>query len=223
MMEKKRSVSIIVAAIIALLTSGCINYEQETFLNSDMSGHTEICIFPNPEAYKAGLIASLDTHKQDTTDAATLLKDVKMKIKMKIDEQSLLGNLNLEAIKNKEFRQVEKDGVTYTYLSVEFDNIEDLYTKGHEVDISKNGQGNIIYKEYPKLSELLSEFSSEPSFDRIEPEYLKEFYVQYTLHMPGKIVKANTEDININVATWHIPLERAITEGITIIAEVKKP
>jgi len=206
-------------ALILLSLTGCINYEQETYLNEDLSGRVELCFSFNPrEGFKAIVQESKSEPevKQLMTDFAD---KAAIKFKANVKEEDFLSMFNAAAIKKKDYRKAEKDGVAYFYFTAEFDDIRKLYEGKKKAAVTESEDGLVTYTEY---FEPLEEKKKEDKTSGKDGELFKGFRFKYTLHMPRDIVSANTEMIDKNTATWEMPLDKmADNKDFCIKASIK--
>lgn len=190
--------------LVALSCAGCFNYEQETYLNDDLSGRTEIRLYPNPKPLLTAVIRKMDTSPEikDTMEEAVDKSTYKMNIK----EDSFHGIVNKDQTKNGKFSRSEKDGVNYFSFMTEFDDIRKLYEGKRKVSVTEEARGLVTYAEYFYQPAPGNEGDKKTDEDR---QIFKGCYFKYVLHMPRDIVSANTDKINGNTATWELPLETA--------------
>ena len=196
-------IKFVLICTLALLICGCVNYEQETYLNPDLSGRIEMHLFPNPKPMTDEIMKKIDDGSQISTSLREAFSKEPIKMKMTIKEENLLEGFNREAIKNKNFRKVDENGTTHYYMTIEFDDIRKLFTKEKQVIVAENN-GEITYTEYFEQSKEKKEEGKDGK-DTL-PEIFKGLYFKYTLHMPGEIARANTISISKNTAIWELPL-----------------
>lgn len=218
-----RYYTLVGGAIILLLTSGCINYEQETFLNQDLSGRIDIHIFVDPELLIKSQLPSLISEDKGsaTSSSSTILSDVLSKAKynfnINIEEESFFKELNLDAVKDKNFKKVKRDNITHFFWTIVFDDITKLYADKERINISENEEGFIVYKEHFKISE------DETETGKYESEIFEKCHFKYVLYVRGEIIEANTDDIHKNKAAWNMPLDSFLKKrDFTIAATIKK-
>ncbi len=102
-MSRARSIFII---LVLLSSAGCINYEQDTYLDENLSGRVELCFSLNS---REGLKAIVQESKGEpkVKELMTDLADkAAMKFKVNIKEEDFLGIFNADAIKKKYYRKV---------------------------------------------------------------------------------------------------------------------
>lgn len=208
-MKKENTVKIILACIAILSIYGCINYEQETSLNPDLSGRIEIHIFSNPQPVIETVAKKVNEESKLSINMDDALSKATYKIKFDIKEESLLEDFNRGAIKNKSFKKIEKDGITHFYLAVEFYDIRKLFADKSAVSVIEDKGGFITYTQFFNSSK---ESKKEGGSDNMAPEFFKGFNFKYTLHMPADIVSANTVNIDKKTAVWEFPLKQIIED-----------
>jgi hypothetical protein len=212
-MKNKTLIKFVVLSLLALFSAGCLNYEQETFLNDDFSGRTEMRLSFNPKSLFNSALQKIDTSAQIKKSMEDSV--AKAKVKIKVKEESFLENVNKDALKNKTFVTTEKDGTTYFCFSTEFNDIRKLYEGKREVSITEDKTGLTTYTEY--FNSLENDKTKEENL-----EIYKGCSFKYVLHLPRDIVKANTDKIDKNTAVWELPLEQvAANRGFYITATMK--
>lgn len=160
--------------ILAMLVSGCLNCEQETSLNADLSGVIVIDVFTNSQAIKAGLAqAAAESEKRykEQSDLSGLIssavakrvadKITDLKVDTTVPEEDFLRDFNLKAIKHKRYEKFKKDGVSHCRFSAEFSNIKELYKDSQRINIAEDRQGNIIYVERISAVKAIEVLTSE--------------------------------------------------------------
>ena len=201
-MKKIQTIITILAMAVSL--SGCINYEQETFLNEDMSGRINMHISVDPKAFLSNLFAAAGGKSlaEDSLSKAT------SSAKCDIKEEDVVKGFNQGAIKNVSFRKEEESGIVHFYLNADFDDITALYTDRNRISISEDKDGRVTYTE--RFSSSDADTAGSEDADRSHPEFFEGYHFQYILHMPRNIVSANTDRIDKNTATWYMPMPDAM-------------
>ena len=210
-MKNKDTIKIISICIAALSICGCVNYEQETFLNPDLSGRIEIHIFPNPQPLVAEIVNKMNKESKLSLNLEEALSKAtyKMKMKVKVKEEDLLKAFNSDAIKSKSFREIEKGGISHIYLTVEFDDIRKLFKEKKAVSVVEGQKGLVTYTQFFNLSK---DGKEEGASDNTPPESFKGFNFKCILHMPADISGANTVNIDKNTAVWEFPLKQVMED-----------
>ena len=206
-MKNNTHAKLIFTVLILLLCSGCINYEQETFLNEDLSGRIEIHMFVNPKSAMDAVLKKADKDAKLPFNLDEGLSEATYKMKFDVKEEDLLKEFNKEAIKNKSFRKVEKDGIAHFYLTVEFYDIRKLFADKDVLLITEDQDDFITYIQFFVSPKKAKDKKEDKTAD-LSPEFFKGFSFKYILHMPQDIVSANTDRIYKNTATWEFPLEK---------------
>ena len=208
-MKNKNIIKITSTCIAAFMICGCVNYEQETFLNPDLSGRIEIHVFPNPKPMFEELAQKVNEEGKLSLNLDEALSRATYKMKVKIKEEDLLKSFNKDAVKNKNFREIEKDGLTHTYLTVEFNDIRKLFADKYIVSITEGKDGLITYTQFFESSK---DNKKEEKPSESQSELFKGFSFKYTLHMPSDIVSANTETIEKDTAVWEFPIKQVMED-----------
>ena len=209
------------ALLVSLSLTGCINYEQETFLNEDMSGRIEIHMFANPKPMTEAIIKKVNEDAKFSLNLDESLSKATYKMKFDVKEEDLLKEFNREAIKSKSFRKAEKDGISHFYLTVEFDDIRKLFADKDVVSVTEDRNGLITYTQFfVPLRE--DKDKKEGKTAETPQEFFKGFGFRYILHMPYDIVSANADRVEKNTAIWELPLEKvANNKDFYMTASVK--
>jgi Ca2+-binding EF-hand superfamily protein len=208
-MKNKDTIKITSICIAALLICGCVNYEQETFLNPDMSGRIEIHVFPNPQPMVEEIAKKINEEDKSSLNLNEVLSKATYKMKVKIKEEDLLKAFNIEAIKSKSFREVEKDGITHVYLTVEFGDIRKLFKEKKSVSVVEGQNGLVTYTQFFNLSK---DGKEDGASENKPSELFKGFNFKCILHMPADIMSANTLNIDKNTAVWEFPLKQVMED-----------
>lgn len=219
-MDKMNRARFILIVSLLLSVSGCINYDNETYLNEDLSGRVELCLFlDSRECLKT--IAHEVKDEPETKQFMTDLADkATTQFKVNIKEEDFLSMFNAGAIKKKDYRKVEQDGTVHFYFTAEFDDIRKLYEGKKKVVVTEGPDNLITYTEY---FEHFKDKKREDRSDGKKSELFKGFKFKYILHMPKDIVSANTDRIDKNTATWELPLDAVMNnKDFFIMVSIKK-
>ncbi|MBN3038515.1 MAG: hypothetical protein JW869_03760 [Candidatus Omnitrophica bacterium] len=225
--------------IIALaLVCGCINLEQETFLDEDMSGKVQIHVYNNKETSKCATAAYLEeVFSGCDSEIGRALKETLIAatantaFRVKIDEGDLSNSFCQDAIKNKKYRQEDIDGNTHAYLEFEFDDITKIYKNEEQINIVSSEEViKYIFTSDVKgvIGEAISK-NIENSEKKESPELknciFKDCRIKYVLHMPGEIIDSNASEISGDTAIWTIPLQEAFEkeQATTFFATAPSP
>lgn len=218
-MKRNTPARFIFAALISLSLTGCINYEQETYLNEDLSGRVELCFSCNAREGLKAFAQEFKSEPQMQQMMTEFADKADIKFKADVKEGDFSSMFNTAAIKKKDYRRVEKDGVAYFYFTVEFDDIRKLYEGKKKVTVTEGKDGLVTYTEY---FEPLEEKKKEEKANGKKDELFKGFRFKYTLHMPRDIISANTDNIDKNTAVWEMPLDKmAENKDFCVRASIK--
>ncbi len=192
----------IIIPLIIISCAGCLNYEQETYLNDDLSGRTEVRVFPNPKPVFTSAIQKTDT----PPEVKRMMGDIvdKAAFKVNIQEEDFYGMVNKDHAKNGKFTKSEQDGTTCFLFVTEFDDIRKLYEGKRKVSVTEDPDGLVTYTEY-----FYNPGDGKKGDNKKDgnPELYKGRHFKYVLHMPREIIRANTDKIDKNTATWELPLD----------------
>lgn len=228
--EMKKYVGIITILLLAISLSGCINYEQETFLNKDWSGHINTHISMDPKTFMCNLLLTAAEKENSKPGSESKMKPsvqeslskATSSVKCDIKEEDILKSFNKGAVKNITFRKEEENGIIHFYFSADFDDIKALYTDKNKVSISGGEDGRVTYTERLSSSGDVGTRGSEDA-DKPHPELFEGYHFQYILHMPRNIISANTDKIDKNIATWYIPMPDAMRQkDFTAVVTIDK-
>ena len=211
----KRAVCLGILMFAAFALSGCFNYEQDTILKSDMSGTIKVHLFPNQEDFDS-FGRSLHFPGQEAKQESRENRESAGSFAgFNINESEYFKAFNLENISNKRVEYIDKEDGTHVYIKIDFKNIATLYKNDKKIKVLRKNN-LIVFEEDVNLVCFGNEF--RVSYN----EVLKGGYTRYTLHMPGKILEANTNMINDNKAAWHFEGKESCKQKIFRIKAVGK-
>lgn len=224
----KKLATIITGLLLALSVSGCINYEQDTYINEDRSGHLDVRISFSPKEFMANLLSSVAEKSGFKMDLKPALDESMSKattsMKCDVKEEDLTKGFTIGNIKNITFKKAEEDGVIHFCFSANFDDVTTLYTDKEKISITEDKDGRATYIEHFRSSE--AEVAGGEAANKYGPDLFKGYHFRYTLHMPRNIVSANTKDVRKNTATWDMPMpemmrQKDFTVTVTIAPQNK--
>jgi len=190
--------------VLTLALSGCINYEQETYINEDRSGHLDVRILLCPKEFMANLVSNLKSSMPESASKGT------SNVKCDVKEEDLTKGFAVGRFKNITFKKVEEDGVIHFCFGADFDDITTLYEDKNRITISEDKGGLVTYAEHFTSGGV--ELAGAEDADKQYPDLFKGYHFKYTLHMPRAIVNANTDKVDKNTATWEIPMPEAMRQ-----------
>lgn len=207
-------------ALGLLACSGCVNYEQEVYLNPDYSGRIEIRFSVDPTVAMKAAAKEMTTAPEMQKTLSGIIEKGAVKTNVAITEEDFLKLFNPGSLKKKDFRKVDDRGVARFYFTAEFDDIRKLYAMEKKAILTEGDDGLVTYREY---FEHFSDAKKKEMGEKGTDTLMRDFGFKYTLHMPQDIVTANTDRIEKNTAVWERPIN-AVTDNkdFYITATAKK-
>jgi hypothetical protein len=191
---KRKSFLLLLVLILslALILPGCITASFETKINPDGSGE-RIQDLAVDEAFIGALESS-----------ATLR-----------GKGSIEDELKKNMPKDAKYKKFTKDGKIHYQIIFDFKDVDELNRINKKLnkdsDTPKSVEAKLSKTDFLVIAtyKYTDEFPKSKSKMKSENEQLaRAFSVSYKLTLPGKITKANTDEVENNTATWHIsPVE----------------
>jgi hypothetical protein len=178
----------------ALLFSGCINLEIETFIGADGSGSSIIHYW-----------TKLDILYQDTS----------LTNKYSFKENVIRKNFENENIEIKSIKVWERssDSTYHAEIKIIFNDINELnkcnFFKDHQISFKDGAVGQKIFVHKIKGGDLHLEEGDK-------------YTLKYIYHFPGTIITDNADEHRNNSLIWKFNLNQLKTEK-TLTATVKVP
>lgn len=213
---------IILIFLVLTALCGCVNYEQETYLNEDMSGRLGIAMSINPQEAMKIVMDRIEAQRQGQPAGTAkplmsdLAKEAQASIGAEISDKDFLEAFNVSAITKKTYKKSEENNKLTVFLNIEFTDIRKLFEGRKNVTVTTNKDGSITYTEY--FEPLKGRENANTPENQ---EFLKKSRFKYVLHMPRDIVSANTGLIDKNTAEWDLPLSAAYKKDFYITATMK--
>lgn len=224
MFRENRALAKIAASLVArtaflmalLCLGGCIDYEEEMWLNSDLSGRASVNI-----SVKEELVRGRTGFEKDMTEES-IRRDVE----------------RIPGVKLESFESFRDSGRVIAKIRLTFDSIEKLTR--HETGIAESSPASFlgtvsVHEEGGKivLERLLRALPSEKAKGAGEDLLAKGLgsllfsknHLTYKLHVPSELITANTQRIDGATRTveWKFTLAQALREPPTMRVEWKKP
>jgi hypothetical protein len=230
-MKNKRTVGIGLGLLLLVITTGCINVEQEVFLNADGSGEFMIHLsFPDlPDDMKA--------KAQDASGGKDFTAEIE---KMR---QELTASMP-PTVKVKEMKAVRQNGVQGFYIVMQFKTLKDmtdvLAKFGKEsfkeselkdqpdwhVELKKLGDKwsyassfylNVDEEKKPEEKKPGADQQSEKVGDDLSKQLLPLLMgtvrLRFVLHTPAPITETNADLVmRDNIAVWNCSLASFVKE-----------
>lgn len=205
------------AFVVALLfLSGCLDYEEEMWLNSDLSGRVAMTI-----SLKEEIVRGTTGFEKDLTEEG-IRRDVE----------------RIPGVKLESFESFRDSGRMIAKIRLTFDSIEKLTR--HEtgvadsspasflgaVTVRQEGGKVVIERSLRALPTTKSKGTAEDILSKgIGSLLFSKNYLAYKLHVPGELITANTQHIEGKAGTveWKYTLAQAIREPPTMRVEWRKP
>ncbi len=210
-----KTLRVTLGAIVSLLLGGCLDYDEEMWLNSDFSGRVAMTISVPEE-----------------------LVNGKTGLEKDMSEQGLRRDVErIPGVKIESFESFREAGKVIAKMRISFDNIEKLTR--HEqgpVDSSpasmlgaitiREENGKMIFERTLGIlpaakgggvsKELLTQSLGSLLFSKN--------YLTYKIHLPGELVTANSQHIigNERIVEWKYSLAQTMREPPSMRAEWKK-
>ena len=195
--------------IVLVFFAGCIEYEEELWLNKDGSGRMVIRM-------------GIETELLEMTDEGDF--DF-------FDPDNIKAELNaIQGIKLISSESILEEGVEWIEVDFEFSSMEVLELVNQtefmgdmigDISLSKDDYGNMLFSRTIDMSEGGVE----------DEEFIKSMFEdyewKYTLHLPGKIVDVNVVnaqdmDIHTNSAFWSFNMYSVTESPQTMEASFEK-
>lgn len=204
-------------ALFALLfLSGCVDYEEEMWLNADFSGRAAITISVREELVQGNTGLERDMSEE----------------KIRRDLERIPG------VKLESFKSFRDAGKRIAKLTIAFDSIEKITR--HETSVTESSavsflgaikveraSGKVVLRRiFPVLPEARSQsWGKDLLMHGLGSLLLSNNYLSYKLHVPGEIITANTQRIDgtNKVVEWKFSLAQALREAPAMTVEWERP
>lgn len=219
-MQSRFSVECTLVLVILALT-GCIEYEEEVWINADGSGkiHFEIAV--------PSMMAQKMTEGDD--GLAKLYGDL---------QNAKERFAAVDGLEAEEVKTYEKAGKVILSVRLQFDSwdrlgkLQDkpdsLRGKGvlGEVSLSEDESGNIVFKREVGVENPNAGTEENEMAQALVQGLLSNYTWSYTLHFPATVVSANAAEEDIdresNTVTWEFGLA-SITNGPVVMEATLEP
>jgi hypothetical protein len=203
MISSTRAAKLAFAGLLFL--TGCVDYEEEMWLNTDFSGRAAITVSVREELVQGNTGLERDMSEE----------------KIRRDLERIPG-VKLEAFKS--FRDA---GKRIAKLTIAFDSIEKITR--HETSVAESSavsflgaitieraSGKVVLQRVlPVLPEARSQsWGADLLMQGLGSLLLSNNYLTYKLHVPGEIITANTQRIDgdSRIVQWKFSLAQALRE-----------
>ena len=210
--------------LVPLFLIGCVNYSEETWLNSNGSGKMSMEISIS-EQFVAMMTQEGSSNPFSQKELAKPFKGVK-------------------GIKLGEVKTYHKDGNQVVAMNFEFESLKALQnvkssdgTPGFlgKITFTKNKQGQMVFKRTIEQTNMgqsdpTEQTDSENGLDsdlqnQMSAAMFSGYYWKYTVHFPSKLINATTDTIDkkTNTVVWEIPLSDLSTKSHVMTATIEAP
>ncbi|MDI6822275.1 MAG: hypothetical protein QMD66_05405 [Actinomycetota bacterium] len=181
----KKEATLIAVSVLCLILSGCITFTFETKINPDGSGR----------------------RIQDIALESSFARMLESAAK-KSGKTSLKEELKKNLPKEGKLRIYTKKGKVHYEVSFDFKDIDELNRINKKLSAVRDISTNVKLTKKDSIFLALYDFQEKiPPLEATELEQLEmigAYSIVYKLNMPGKIIKANTNEIEGETAIWDI-------------------
>lgn len=203
------------ALLVAAFLSGCLDYDEEMWLNGDLSGRVNMVISVQEEIVKGA------TGLEKDLSEAGVRRDVE----------------RLPGVKLESFESFREAGKVIAKLRITFDSLEKLTrhetTAGESTPLSllgainlrKEGRKWILERTLTALPETKTKSTASDLLTKgLGSLLFSKNHLTYKLHLPGEIITANSQRIDgkEHVVEWNFTLAQAMREPPVMRVEWKK-
>jgi len=211
---------IVLAATVALMVAGCVNYDERIELNPDGSGvvriHLAIAEQVLPAEFKPATAAESDL--------------------LSVPREELVKDLESQGFKVTSLRAESSQGLRHFYLVLEFKSLDDVskseFFGGRKASLRKDGarwefqqeinvsEETLVHrtsakKETPGTKPAPSDSAIRQLEARFGKEKVRQMFSNYSLRFSvqlngGGLLHANGRNYRDTVALWEIPLDQLI-------------
>lgn len=201
---------------IASLLGGCVDYDEEMWLNGDLSGRVNMVISVSEEIVKGS------TGFEKDLSEAGVRRDVE----------------RLPGVKLEAFESFREAGKVVAKLRIAFDSVEKLTR--HErgagessplsllgaLSLREEGRKWVLERTVGALPETKAQSTGSDILAKgLGSLLFSKNHLAYKLHLPGEIITANSQHLDGKERTieWNYTLAQAMREPPVMRAEWKKP
>lgn len=214
LLRRPRTCGWILAITAALLTGGCLDYEEEMWLNKDLSGTAAFTVSVTEQLVKGNTGLERDMNEE----------------KVRRDLERIPG------VKVDSFKTFRDAGRIIAKVHITFDSLEKLTR--HESSLSDaspvsflgkitvyEGGGKVRFeRQLPVIPQTRgSGFAQDLLVDGLGSLLLSKNFLSYKLHVPADLITANTQRIDGAQRTveWKYTLAQAVREPPSMHVEWK--
>jgi hypothetical protein len=212
----RRCLRLLFVLVIAGLLGGCIDYDEEMWLNGDLSGRVNMMISVQEEIVKGA------TGLEKDLSEAGVRRDVE----------------RVPGVRLESFESFREAGKVIAKLRITFDSLEKLTR--HEtgagestplsllgsLSLREEGRKWLLERTLTALPETKAKSTGSDLLAKgLGSLLFSKNHLAYKLHLPGEIITANTQRIDAKERTveWNFTLAQAMREPPVMRAEWRKP
>jgi hypothetical protein len=200
--------------VLCLLTlTGCLDYEEEMWLNNDLSGEVAM-----------------------TISLSDRLSDPRLGADEGLNEDLVRKDVEAaDGLKLKSFESFKENGKQVTRVRIAFSSVEKLAWLGRDssgpgsiigkITVSKEDGHHVMKRSLEGMSAASPQQSANEALVArgLASLLMGGSYLVYTVHFPNEVLNANSTQIakENNTVRWKFPLSQAMSESITMRAEWK--
>lgn len=209
----RKSLFLVLALLIVVFT-GCINYENTFTLNNDGSGKVHIHYWIAEETYK---MMNQPNEKGEVPPDVFTEEEAK----------KTYGGEGLTISNFKAYTDKEEKPNKHAELDVNFKDVSDLSKTKHFQNwtFSFSGEGTANFAAVLPAEEKDTEGMTEEEKESAEKmtEYLKDYTYTTIINFPGKVLETNGEidPKDPKKVTWSIDMKTMTDEGINYTAKIQ--
>ena len=199
-----------------LLLGGCVDYEEEMWLDSDLGGRVAMTISVREELVQGNTGLERD-----------------------LSEESIRRDLErIPGVKLESFKSYRDSGKRIAKLAIAFDSLEKLTrheqgvaeSKGVSllgaIKVEQTGNKVRLQRVLPALPDARSNsWGGDLLMQGLGSLFLSNNYLSYKLHVPSEIITANTQRIDApgKVVEWRFSLAQALRQPPEMTVEWERP
>lgn len=211
-----RSLFCAICCVIAVSLAGCVDYDEEMWLNPDLSGRLSLVVSVREE-----LVRGQTGLERDLSENG---------IRREVER--------IPGVKLVSFQSFRDSGKVIGKISLTFDSVEKLTrpetTVASSTPVSFLGRiaireegGHVIFtRMLPAMPQAHSDsWGQQLLVQGLGSLFLSGNHLNYKLHIPAELLTANTSHIDgaANTVEWQYTLAQAIREPPLMTAEWKQP
>jgi hypothetical protein len=215
-MHKKAGLVITGFSLLVLFFAGCINYEKEVDLNANGSG--KMLIHYSLAQQLVGMMAMGGQQEGQ-----------KQEMPFKVNEADIRKDLTVKGVKVEKFEQKTEGDQTHFYITVSFDNIQDLNKSEmfKNMQFSWNKKGNVT--TFTQTLKGNTEKKEEAADDQMGKQMAQAMFgnaaFKFKVKLPDKAMPSPDTNGTIGedgkTVSWSVPLVDAMDKKTDTLMTAK--